>query len=224
MIYVLYFADVGTPKTSLSPTIDIFVKVSDGSSAGTPPTVAELSGGFYKFTYTSTEDVSIRVDSNDANMSDADRYISFVASPHDTSLEDIKGTGFVKDTDSLVDIRPETDKISTVKTETDKIPSIKTETDKIPTLLTESQSHPTLTEIEATTVLAKDATVAKEATVATLQLDVTKLVKVEEGRWRIVNNQLIIYDSDGVTPLYTFDLFDKDGNPTQKDVTERVPV
>lgn len=36
-------------------------------------------------------------------------------------INDIKGTGFVKDADSLVDIRPETDKIQTVKIATDKM-------------------------------------------------------------------------------------------------------
>jgi len=38
-----------------------------------------------------------------------------------TDLDDIKGTGFVKDTDSLVDIRPETDKIQTVDDNVDLI-------------------------------------------------------------------------------------------------------
>ena len=38
-----------------------------------------------------------------------------------TDLDDIKGTGFVKDTDSLVDIRPETDKVQSVKAQTDKM-------------------------------------------------------------------------------------------------------
>jgi len=30
--------------------------------------------------------------------------------------------------------------------------------------------------------------------------------KIETGRWKILNNQLIIYDDDGITPLKTFDL------------------
>lgn len=38
-------------------------------------------------------------------------------------ITDIKGTGFVKDTDSLVDIRPETGKIQGVKDKTDNLPA-----------------------------------------------------------------------------------------------------
>lgn len=87
MIYTLYFSDGAGHKTGLSPTLDIFVKVSDGTSAGTPPAVTELSGGFYKFTYTPTYDVAIRIDSNDANMAGVDRYIPLIASPHDDDLD-----------------------------------------------------------------------------------------------------------------------------------------
>lgn len=39
-------------------------------------------------------------------------------------ISDIKGTGFIKDTDSLVDIRPETDKIAGIEAETSAIKKI----------------------------------------------------------------------------------------------------
>jgi hypothetical protein len=74
MNYVVYFSDGGSPKAGLSPTVDIYIKVSDGSSAGTAPTVSELSGGFYKFAATPTENILIRVDSEDTDMADIDRY------------------------------------------------------------------------------------------------------------------------------------------------------
>lgn len=44
------------------------------------------------------------------------------------------------------------------------------------------------------------------------------------GRWRIVNNQMIVYDTDKVTPLYTFDLKDESGTGTETDPMERTPV
>lgn len=47
---------------------------------------------------------------------------------------------------------------------------------------------------------------------------------VASGRWKLVNNQLIIYDWDGETPLRIFNLFDAQGNPTMESVYERVPV
>jgi len=54
--------------------------------------------------------------------------------------------------------------------------------------------------------------------------NVSKLLKIETGRWKIENNQLFIYDSDETTILYKFDLKDKFGHPSDKDVFEREPV
>ena len=51
-----------------------------------------------------------------------------------------------------------------------------------------------------------------------------RVLKVTSGRWRILNNQMIFYDSDSATPLYTFDLKDSSGDPTESDPYERVPV
>lgn len=54
--------------------------------------------------------------------------------------------------------------------------------------------------------------------------DINIIKAIETGRWRMVSNQIIFYDSDGTTPLYTFDLKDGDGNPTMENPLERVPV
>ena len=54
--------------------------------------------------------------------------------------------------------------------------------------------------------------------------DVSLIRKIEEGRWKIENNQLIFYDSDGETILRSFDLFDKKGEPTEVEPFERNPV
>ncbi len=78
MTYVIFFRDAGVPAVGLSPVITSFLKVSDGSSAGTPPTISEIGGGFYKFTYGPTEDVTIGVDGGVA-LGDADRYQGIVA-------------------------------------------------------------------------------------------------------------------------------------------------
>lgn len=105
MSYVIYYSDGGAPKEALSPTIDIFLKVSDGTSAGTPPAVSEVSGGFYKFDYTATEDTCIRVDSEVTTMSDLDRYIAFVATPYDTSMAtmyDVETGRWLRDGSQLI--------------------------------------------------------------------------------------------------------------------------
>lgn len=40
----------------------------------------------------------------------------------------------------------------------------------------------------------------------------------------INNNQLIIYDDDGVTPILTFDLYDRNGNSAAFDIFERKKI
>jgi len=59
---------------------------------------------------------------------------------------------------------------------------------------------------------------------STLADRVNLIRKIEEGRWKIMNNQLIIYDEDGIIPLKIFNLKNKLGQPAEKDVFERVPL
>ena len=52
------------------------------------------------------------------------------------------------------------------------------------------------------------------------------LYKYERGRWKIdrLTNQMTIYDTDGITPLFTFNLTDNNGDPNSDAVYERTPV
>ena len=50
------------------------------------------------------------------------------------------------------------------------------------------------------------------------------VIKVEKGRWKIENKKMIFYDEDGATILFTFNLFDKDGNPAEINIFERRPA
>lgn len=73
------------------------------------------------------------------------------------------------------------------------------------------------------------STLATAAAVATLQGDVTNLLKIETGRWKVHTtgpdaNRLVIYDSDDVTPLYKWDLKDSTGTATYVNPFEKVPV
>lgn len=59
--------------------------------------------------------------------------------------------------------------------------------------------------------------------------DIVTLLKHMEGRWRIHTsggdaNRLVIYDTDGTTPLIKFDLKDSVGDPTTINPFERDPV
>jgi hypothetical protein len=100
MDYVIYATDGGAPLEGASPTIDVYVKVSDGSSAGAAPVVSELSGGFYKFTAVPTFAIAVRVDMNDPTLADRDRYISMQITPEDAYL-DTAISGVKSQTDQL---------------------------------------------------------------------------------------------------------------------------
>lgn len=49
-------------------------------------------------------------------------------------------------------------------------------------------------------------------------------VSLDDGRWKIVDNQFVIYEADGTTILRKYDLLDEQGNPTEKAPYERVPT
>jgi hypothetical protein len=53
---------------------------------------------------------------------------------------------------------------------------------------------------------------------------ISKILRIQKNKWKIVSNQMIIYDDDGTTPLFTFDLKDASGNPSMTSVVERIPV
>ncbi len=53
---------------------------------------------------------------------------------------------------------------------------------------------------------------------------VGKILKIEKNKWKIIGTQMLFYDDDGTTVLYTFDLKNKSGTPTDRDVFERAPA
>lgn len=53
--------------------------------------------------------------------------------------------------------------------------------------------------------------------------EITIIRKIETNHWKIEGNQLIIYDDDIVTPLYTFDL-KKESAANGDEPDERIPV
>ena len=70
-------------------------------------------------------------------------------------------------------------------------------------------------------------TKASQTSVDDLQLVLDRIDELGMGRWKIENNQFIMYKTDGITELKRFNLYDKDGKPTMETaakVRERVPV
>jgi len=103
------------------------------------------------------------------------------------------------------------------------VTAVQTDVTSIQTDVTAVQTDVTAVQTDVTAVQT-DVT-AVQSSVVGLQTDITFLRQVESGRWEITSdNQMIIYDSDGTTPLLTFSLLDADGEPTTQNPFERVPV
>jgi hypothetical protein len=112
MIYVVFFSTAGVPATGLSPTIDVYKKVSDALDVTPVPTIAEIGGGFYKFTATPAEALVVRMNGGGA-LSDADKHKVMQITPNDACL------------DAMVSTRaPESGgNVAAIKTKTDNLPS-----------------------------------------------------------------------------------------------------
>lgn len=64
---------------------------------------------------------------------------------------------------------------------------------------------------------------AMDTNIDDIETNMTTTLQVLTGKWEVTNNQLIFYDSDGTTPLYTFDLT-QDGTATEFNPDLRSPV
>jgi hypothetical protein len=81
--------------------------------------------------------------------------------------------------------------------------------------------------VNTTTVGAKSTPLVlytAAQTIDELYNQVAIIRKISTGRWRITGNQMIFYDDDEVTPIYTFNLKDSAGQPSSADIFERDPV
>lgn len=58
-----------------------------------------------------------------------------------------------------------------------------------------------------------------------IKKDTYRILEIEQGSWKIEDNQLKLYPFEGDTslPVVKFDLFDRDGNPTEGGPFSREP-
>ncbi len=100
------------------------------------------------------------------------------------------------------------------------------------------QSSTSMTEISTTGVysydysasndedyLAKMSSVAnKRTSVQIFNRQVDSILKVQKNKLNIASNVLTIFDNDGTTTLFSFNLKDANGNATSDDVFSREPI
>jgi len=81
--------------------------------------------------------------------------------------------------------------------------------------------------IEPAAYITVDRAVDSSGAVSNIEdvrTDLAFIKQIEQGRWKILDNQMIFYDTDGETPIRTFDLKDKAGNAANESIYERIPV
>lgn len=69
-----------------------------------------------------------------------------------------------------------------------------------------------------------DALTAGHITANSFAEALKNILKIEKNKWEILNNQMIFYDDDNSTPLFTFDLKNKRGAASSRDIFSRNPV
>lgn len=109
---------MGGSQTGLAGTIGVTLLNPDGTTHTARATagIYEIGGGCYGKNLTFPDDWkgSLKWDTGSGSPVYAtEDYAEGLIDEVGTAITDIKGTGFAKDTDSLVNIRPETDKIQT---------------------------------------------------------------------------------------------------------------
>ena len=186
-LYTVFFAnDDGTPATGLSPSFTVLKAADDGANV-TPPAVAEVGGGWYRFTHAPAELQVATVDGGDTLTTG--RYVPAVLSPNDydialvqsgatqTSVDDLPTNAELATAlsplalEASVQDLPTNDELSTalVNLSTQNsvdiinsvVDSIKLKTDNLPNdpaSETTIGMRPTLAQIESSSILSKEST------------------------------------------------------------------
>ena len=167
--YTLYIDDNGISRTELTPSIVNFIDIATGADlavSGTVPTISELGGGFYKFTF-----------SWEAEAIDAAYVLKIDA-----------GSEIVNASQRYLRMRIE-------------------QQDNVASLVKSVQ----------------DASSSVSSSIEGIYPYIRRLVDIEQGSWKIVANQLLVY-SPGGDLLLRHDLEDENGLPTSSNPFRRLAV
>ena len=91
MWILAYFTEAGTPKTGLTPNIDIW-RVDNNSQVVTGQAMTEVGGGFYKFDFTAYDpqhDYAVRCDGG-SGLPTGDRYVYAGNEGYHDDIKDIQ--------------------------------------------------------------------------------------------------------------------------------------
>jgi len=223
MLIITNFTNNGIPATGLSPIINIINAVTKAVIVNDAQ-MEEIGNGFYKYDFTdynSVIDYVIQCDGG-ASLPDNERYSFGTNTFNDVALE-VTSQNIKADTSGLIEHRQisgeNRERIIELQIQVDdtqgQINSMREEIEGIQGQLGEAQGQ--ITEVE------DKVTDINELTLTIVQ-QILKILKVQEGRWKIENNELIIYEEDGVTVYKKFRLLDQYGKPAMENIVERQPI
>lgn len=69
-----------------------------------------------------------------------------------------------------------------------------------------------------------DELVSDHQTTSTFGKFISDLLEAESGKWELVGNQLIIYESDNATELFRFNVYNSAGAPSMTEIVKREKV
>lgn len=98
---LVYFSDVGVPKTGLSLTWEYLLKQSDGSAFIPQPSFIEIGGGWYSFDISPTEMIVGVIDGSATLTADTERYIPVYFDIYDYLYEVLLTPVYDENSDSL---------------------------------------------------------------------------------------------------------------------------
>jgi hypothetical protein len=167
--YTLYIDDNGISRTGLTPSIINFIDIATGTDlavSGTVPTISELSGGFYKFTFDwETEAIDaayvLKIDAGSEIVNASQRYLRMRIEQQDNVASLVKNV--------------------------------------------------------------QDASSSVSSSIEGIYPYIRRLVDIEQGSWKIVANQLLVYSPEGDL-LLRHDLEDENGLPTSSNPFRRLAV
>lgn len=235
IIWYGFFRSDGVGVTGLTVLIDIW-KDTNVTREVADNECTELGGGFYRFEQTSptagfrvakmkTEDTTVDskevgciqlvgkggIDYLDASVAGVEDKVDIV----DSVVDSIEGKVDDLDTDLAV-VDGVVDNIE------DKVDIVDGIIDILDTNLDTANININAIDGKVDTIDSNIDTA--NTNISAILTKITTIHKIETGRWRITNNQFIIYDEDGTTPLLTFNLKDQLGNLTMENPFERTPI
>jgi len=178
--------------------------------------ITELGNGAYRITFTPNATGDWIINVVHTTYFPAGKSENFRCTDIETSIDNIQS-----DLDNPAQYKADVSSLALEST----AQAIKSKTDNLPSDPSSQSQVETAITLSETNIRGADSDTLKTISdqLDAAQTNVDELLDIEEGKWEIVNNQMIFYRRNG-TELMRFNLYDASNNPTMTKVYKRVKV